>query len=154
MPLLALPTTIPQIQDAFRAAMEAMTPRTTRQQETSGWKYYAREHQPLQGCRWFRFEWDDQGLTPGGFMWRGGAAVDVLCSIVADYGSVPAEHLDGLAHDDHQQLGDLLDMLRTTTDGLRRVRSASWAQEAGTSADQAQIVHQFLVTYLQTKFTS
>jgi len=149
MPLLAIPTTVSQIQDAFRAAMEGITPRQTRAQ-LSGWKYFSRDHDPTMGARWFRFEWDDAGLTDGGFMWRDGASVDLTCSIVTDYGGIPPQERDAIVHDDHQQLWDVLDRLRNTTNGLRRVRSAGWGEDAGTE-DQIQIVHQFTVTYLQVK---
>jgi hypothetical protein len=150
MPLLAIPTTVAQIQDAFTAALLALTPRTTRGQSNE-WKYFARDHAPAIGCRLFRYEWDGEGITPGGFMWNGGASVDVTCSIITDYGGISAQEIDSLAHDDHQQLADVLDALRLTTNGLRRVRLADWALDARSSRDQARVVHQFLVTYLQAK---
>jgi hypothetical protein len=153
MPLDAVPTTIAQLQDVFRAAIEAMTPRTVRGQGPNGWRFLVGQRDPSQGARWFRFEWTNDGVTPGGFMWRGGASVDVFCDIITDYGGIPAHERDAIAHDDHQQLWDVLDTLRITTSGLCRVRSETWGEEATDrpTAHQIQIVHRFRVTYLQAR---
>lgn len=153
MPLLAIPTTIAQLQDAFRTAIEAMVPRTVQGSGPHRWRYLAGDRDPSQGARWFRFEWTDEGLTPNGYMWNGGAAVDVTCSVITDYGGIVAHERDAIAHDDHQQLWDVLDRLRITTNGLRRVRSSSWGEEASDrpAAHQIQIVHLFRTTYLQAR---
>lgn len=153
MPLLAIPTTVAQLQDAFRAAIEAMAPRTVQASVPNRWKYLAPDRPPAQGARWFRFEWTDAGLTPGGFMWNGGASYDVFCDIIVDYGGLPPHERDAIAHDDFQQLWDVLDRLRVTTNGLRRVRAETWGEEATDrpTAHQIQIVHRFRVTYLQAR---
>lgn len=86
-------------------------------------------------------------------MWSGGASVDVTLSLIADYGGIPTQERDALAQDDHEQLADVLDALRLTTPGLRRVRAAGWGEEYTDNPEstQTQIVHQFLVTYLQAR---
>lgn len=152
MPLLAIPTTIREIQSAFVVALESVTPRDTRQQ-LQRWKYFSRDHDPVMGTRWFRFEWDPAGFTEGGFMWRDGASQSMVCSIVTDYGSLPEQEIDLVANDDHNQAWDVLDNLRLTTDGLRRVKSSEpgWAISTDSKKDQVQVVHQYLVQYLQAR---
>lgn len=155
MPLLAIPTTVVQLQDAFRAAIEATTPRTVQASGPNRWAYYAPDHAPAQGARWFRMEWTYTGITPGGYMWRGGAAVDYFCDLIVDYGGIPAHERDALAADDHGQLADVLDDLRRTTNGLCRVRTDSWGEEVTDrpNAHQIQIVHRYLVSFLQARAT-
>lgn len=151
MPLLANPTTIAQLQDAFISAIEGVSPRTTRQQG-SVWKYFARDHAPTMGTRWFRFEWDHAEGTGEEFMWRGGASQPMICTIVVDYGGLPSQERDLLVNDDFHQLWDVLDALRNTTDGLRRVQGNTWGIEAG-NEDQASYALVYSVRYLQARFT-
>lgn len=153
MPLLAIATTVAQLEDAFRTAIDATTPRTVHGSGPNRWSYLGSPRDPSQGARWYRFEWSYAGITPGGFMWRGGASVDYYLDIIVDYGGIPAHERDAIAADDHGQLADVLDDLRRTTNGLCRVRTDSWGEEVTDrpNAHQIQIVHRYLVSFLQAR---
>jgi hypothetical protein len=151
MPLLAKATTIALLQDAFQAAIEGLTPRVTRGKDTNRWKYYARPHNPLMGTRWFRFEWERLPDPGDGIQNNAVYEVIVSCVIVTDYGGVPHQDADAMVLDDFEQLVIVLDALRPTTDGLRRVLPISPNFTDESQDDQAQVAHSFTVRYLQTK---
>lgn len=149
MPLLAVATTVTAIQDAFVTAMSGLTPRVRAEVR---WKLFEQDRGPMMGSRWYRFEWDFDGITEQGFQTATMSTVDMTCSVVADYGSFQEHEVDAVANDDHQQLADVLDGLRRTTDGLRRVLPVQWGlADTGDAENLTQIVHQFLVRYLQAK---
>ena len=121
MPLEVTTTTISDIQAAFVTALEGLTPRHTRDQ-LQNWKYRQPRITPGMGTRWFHFEWDNDGITDGGFFYNGGASIDAQCSIVTDY-NLPDHELDAIAMDDHWQVRDVLDALRINdAPGMRRVQ--------------------------------
>lgn len=151
MPLLANPTTIALLQDAFQAAIEGLTPRVTRGKDNNRWKYFERPHNPLMGTRWFRFEWERQPDPGDGIQTHTIYEVLVSCVVVTDYGGVPVQDADAMVLDDFEQLTIVLDALRPTTDGLRRVLPGSPDFTDDSKDDQAQVAHSFTVRYLQTK---
>lgn len=148
MPLLAIPTTLSQLEDAFHTALQAMTPRTVRSQGDA-WKRFDRDHAPTMGTRWYRFEWDLDSADGDEFMWNGGASQRARLTIIVDYG-VPMQARDPLVHDDWNQVWDVLDNLRNTTDGLRRVKGETWGLEEG-NEDSASFALVYSVRYLQAR---
>ena len=143
-------TTLDLIEAAFRAAIEAMTPRTVASQATRPWKFYEGEHLPRSDARWFKFDWDSDGYTPDGFM--GPAMVDtqVTLSLAVDYGGIPEHQIKRIAEDDLYQLRDVLNRLKSTLDGFRWLEAIDW-DFANADRNQARITHQFLVRYMKAR---
>jgi hypothetical protein len=146
---MATATDLDTIEDAFRTAIEAMTPRWQRGAAVD-WKFYRRERDASMSLRWFRFEWDPRGHTPGGFMGPNMVQTDAGLDIVTDYGGVPGDEARKMIEDDHFQLRDILNRLKLSVPGLWWVESEGFAGESD-DADQIQGTHSFLVRYMKAR---
>lgn len=137
---------------AFRTALETMTPRVIEGQATRRWEWYeGNENGPVRSdARWYRFAWINQGYTEGG--WWGPAQVetDSHLSIVVDYGSIPEQRVRMVATDDHYQIRDVFNRLKSTVDGLRWFEAIEWGF-VNTDHNQARIDHRFLVRYMKAR---
>jgi hypothetical protein len=150
MPTAGIPTTLDELEDVFRVAVEGVAPRYQAHQE-SRWQHHARPHAPGTACRVFRFEWDPEGYTERGVFTRTLFDATAILSIFVDYGGVPFEVVKKMAEDDHYQLRDVFNDLKATTDGLRRVEAVDWDFAVSNDGDQAQIIHQYTVGYLRAR---
>lgn len=148
-------TTETLIDEAFTTAIRAITPRMQDGRTTRVWKLCPTgdAKQPVRSdSRWFWLEWDNEGYTPGGFM--GPAQVDTTStlSIFVDYGGIPERLVKRLATDDHYQIRDVLNLLKSTVDGLRWVEAIDWDFASNnTDRNQARIVHQYEVRYMKAR---
>lgn len=154
--MAATPTTLDDLQTAFVAAIQAITPRTVAQRVGGSWKFVEGERPPSTGLRVFRIDWDTVGYTKGGFMGSAASlgAVDttVDLTVVVDYGGVPAHVMKRVAEDDLYQLRDVLSDLKPTTNGLLKVEAIDWDFGArSTDPNQAQVIHQFEVRYMKAR---
>lgn len=143
-------TTLDTIETAIRTAIEGMTPRYTDGSSSRPWRFYEGQHPVRSDARWYKFSWDTEGYTPGGFM--GPAMVDttVTMSLVVDYGGVPEHVVKRMAEDDHYQLRDVLNRLKSTVDGLRWLEAIDW-DFANEDRNQSRIVHQYEVRYMKAR---
>ncbi len=144
-------TTIDAIATSFRTAIQETTPRIVEGQASRAWKYAESANMvPRSSARWFWFEWDDEGHTPGGFM--GPARVDttVTLSIMVDYGGIPRERVKVIAADDRHQLRDVLNRLKDAATGLLWVEMRDWAF-VNADPNQARVALQYEVRYMKAR---
>lgn len=144
-------TTLDLMQPAIVAAIEAITPRHNVQQRTARWKNYEGAQPPSADSRRFRIEWDTIGYTPNGFIGPAWVDTSVTLTIIVDYGGMPAHVMKRVAEDDHYQLRDVLNRLKSTVDGLRWCEAEDWDFTPGSDPNQAQARHQFFVRYMKAR---
>ncbi|MBK8241630.1 MAG: hypothetical protein IPK74_39485 [Deltaproteobacteria bacterium] len=145
-------TTIDTVETAMRAAIEATTPRIVEQSGTATWRHYRGPRHPGTDARWFRFQWDDEGYTVGGFMGPQWVETDYTLSIFVDYGGLPEHRVKVIAGDDLYQLRDVLNRLKSTVGGLRWVEAIDWGFSSRSSDEnQAQVLLQYLVRIMKER---
>lgn len=146
-------TTLTTIEAGFRTAIEAITPRYEYGSAQLRWKY-VRDHarKPSTGARWFSMEWDTVGHTPNGFMGPVWVDTTATLSMRVDYGSVPRDVLKRMAEDDYYQLRDVLNAAKEVSiGGLRWVEPIDWDFAENVDQNQAQILYQFTIRYMQER---
>lgn len=143
-------TTLDTIETAIVTAINGITPRMTTGSGSRAWKQYTGDSPVRHDARWYRLSWDTVGYTPGGFM--GPAMVDTTCtlSIFVDYGGVPEHVVKKMAEDDHYQIRDVLNDLKSTVDGFRWLEAVDW-DFVNDDENQARIVHQYEVRYMKAR---
>lgn len=150
-------TTLAVLKAAFIETLETMEPRTERQRGVGAWKHVPGERPPGTNLRTFRIEWDTVGFTPGGFFGRQGATgtrswVDttVMLTIFVDYGGLDSEVVKEVAEDDHYQVRDVLNRLKSTVNGLRWLEAEDW-DFTNNDPHQRQAAHQYRVRYMKER---
>lgn len=143
-------TDLTTLDAVMTAAIAAIVPRATRSGSAALWKPYQQDRKGSASARWFRTEWTNNGYTPNGFF--GATMVDTTTTlvIVADYGGLPEYEAEKVAHDDHFQLRDVLNALKSTTAGLLTIEAVGWIF-ASQENEQPQIEHTFSVRYMQAR---
>jgi hypothetical protein len=144
-------TTIDIVQAAFRTAIDAVEPRMEEQRGTARWRFYEGERHASTDARWYRFEWDDEGFTPDGFMGPMSVDTSYTMTLVVDYGGIRRARAKVLAGDDQYQLRDVLNRLKNVVPGLRWVEALDWDFVPGTDQNQAQVEMQFLVRIMKAR---
>lgn len=136
----------------MRTAIEAVTPRIVEQSGTAQWRHYRGPRRASADARWFRFEWDDDGYTVGGFMGPQWVETDYTLTLHVDYGGLPEHRVKVMAGDDLYQLRDVLNRLKSTVDGLRWVEAIDWGFAPRVQdQNQAQVLLQYLVRIMKAR---
>jgi len=147
--------TVDQINDAFRTAVIGTAPRMLEGRTSWPWRYNdtGDQKQPVRSdARWFWFEWDGEGDTPDGFMGPLQVDTTVTLSMFVDYGGIPERRVKLVAVDDHKQIRDVLNRLKSANTGLLMVTLGDWAFASNnTDRNQARIVLQFAVRYMKAR---
>ncbi len=147
-------TTEDTVEEAIRAILVATPPRYPVGQSRV-WKQHVEELSTVRDdARWFRFSWDHHGHTPGGFMGPAQVETSFTLSIFVDYGGVPEQVVKKMAGDDHDQLRDVFNRLKSTVDGLRWIASVGGDNPwdfANSDRNNARIVHQFTVRFMKAR---
>jgi hypothetical protein len=147
-------TTLDLVLAAFETAISAMPARLLANRTSHAWKRYLNDQPVRSDARWYRFEWEPVSTTPKDFMGPAQSQTNGILSIVVDYGGVPWPTVEIFAEDDHYQIRDVLNRLKSTVPGLRwidTIQGKPWDYDTRVPVDknQARIVHRYTVRYMK-----
>jgi hypothetical protein len=120
------PTTQPQLEALFVAAIEAVVPRLT-YQGAAGWKHYGKSTDAPSRTRRFKINLRPGAMVRGGYFGGRHLAQEVEClmSVRADYAG-QHENLLHLVQDDWHQLRDVLsDLAADPANGLTQLHTTT-----------------------------
>lgn len=144
-------TDLDTIADAFRTAIQGITPRIVDGRDSARWKFYEGERRPSTDARRVRLEWDGEGFTPSGFFGPVQCDMTAIMILHTDYGGFAAHRIKVVAEDDQQQVHDVLRRLIPTLPGFLNITMDGWDFAPGVDQNSGQIQHRFLVRYMKAR---